>query len=258
MGLDGGYVRDWDQQQRHCEVIGGKSIPPAGPATYLGFVQTSDTKPQQRLGAVLQAQGVHETQPLTFLSDGGQTVRDLPVQLYPQAAHWIEWFHLAMRATVLGQYLKGLLRLNREEGEVVQQKLESVKWLLWQGKVGTTLGRLRDLDQRIDYFVNGYPRFPQRKKAGQQFRTYIQNNRSFIPNYGKRYRRGETISTAFVASTVNSVLSNRFVKRQSMQWTQRGAHLLLQTRIKTLNNELSSTFRRWYPDFQMEEAALAA
>jgi hypothetical protein len=50
----------------------------------------------------LQSQEVHDTQPLTFLSDGGETVRDLPVQLYPQAAHWIEWFHLAMRVTVLG------------------------------------------------------------------------------------------------------------------------------------------------------------
>ena len=59
-------------------------------------------------------------------------------------------------------------------------------------------------------------------------------------------------------STVNYVLSKRFVKQQSMQWSKRGAHLLLQTRVKTLNNELSSTFRRWYPDFRMEEAALAA
>jgi len=258
VGLDGGYVRDWDQKQRHFEVIVGKSIPTAGPAKYFGFVPTYDTKPTQRLCAVLRSQGVHDTQPLTFLSDGGETVRDLPVQLYPQAAHWIEWFHLAMRVTVLGQYLKGLLRLNREEGEVVQQKLESVKWLLWHGRVGNALGRLRDLDQRIDYFVHSYPRFPQLKKAVQQFCTYIQNNRSFIPNYGKRYRRGETISTAFVESTVNSVISKRFVKRQSMQWTKRGVHLLLQTRVTTLNNELSSTFRRWYPDFQMEEAALAA
>ena len=69
---------------------------------------------------------------------------------------------------------------------------------------------------------------------------------------GKRFRR------RFVESTVNYVISKRFVKRQSMQWTKRGAHLLLQTRVKTLNNELASTFRRWYPDFPMENTALAA
>jgi hypothetical protein len=57
---------------------------------------------------------------------------------------------------------------------------------------------------------------------------------------------------------VNSVLSKRFVKKQSMQWTKRGAHLLLQTRVKTLNHELAATFQHWYPDFHVEEAALAA
>ncbi|MDQ3831645.1 MAG: ISKra4 family transposase, partial [Candidatus Tectomicrobia bacterium] len=94
---------------------------------------------------------------------------------------------------------------------------------------------LGDLDRRIDHFTATYPRFPRLKRAVRKFGTYIENNRAFIPNYGKRYRNGETISTAFVESTVNSVLSKHFVKRQSLQWTKRGAHLLLQTRVKTLN-----------------------
>jgi hypothetical protein len=110
----------------------------------------------------------------------------------------------------------------------------------------------------VDHFADSYPRFPQLKNALQKFGTYLENNRSFLPNYGRRYRRGEAISTAFVESTVNSVLSKRFVKRQSMPWTKRGAHLLLQMRVKILNNELASIFRRWYPDFQVEDTALAA
>ena len=60
-----------------------------------------------------------------------------------------------------------------------------------------------------------------------EFHTYIRNNRDSIPNYGERYRQGETISTAFVESTINQVVSRRFVKKQQMQWTLRGAHLLL-------------------------------
>ena len=63
---------------------------------------------------LLQSQGVQDTQSLTFLSDGGETVRALPVQLYPQAEYLLDWVHLTMRMTVLGQYLKGLLRLDRE------------------------------------------------------------------------------------------------------------------------------------------------
>ena len=83
-----------------------------------------------------------------------------------------------------------------------------------------------------------------------EFETYIRNNEEFIPNLGERYRNGETISTAFVESTVNQVISKRMVKKQQMQWTPRGAHLLLQTRTKVLNNELEAVFRRWYPRFR--------
>jgi len=83
-----------------------------------------------------------------------------------------------------------------------------------------------------------------------EFETYIRNNCEFIPNFGERYRNGETISTAFVESTINQVVSRRFVKKQSMQWTLRGAHLLLQTRTKVLNDELEEVFRRWYPKFR--------
>ncbi len=49
------------------------------------------------------------------------------------------------------------------------------------------------------------------------------------------------------------MISKRFCKKQQMQWTKRAAHLLLQTRVKTLNNELASVLRGWYPDFSVEE-----
>jgi hypothetical protein len=31
-----------------------------------------------------------------------------------------------------------------------------------------------------------------------------------------------------------------------------GAHLLLQTRVRTLNGELGAIFKRWYPDMDLE------
>ena len=258
VGLDGGYVRDWEQKQHHFEVIVGKSVPPDQPAKCFGFVQTYDTKAKQRLRAVLQSQSVEDTQPLTFLSDGGETVRALPMQLHPQSEHLLDWVHLTMRLTVLGQYIKSLLHLDHEVGAGIQRKLKSVKWLLWHGKVDRALDRLGDLDRCIEHFTDTYPRLPRLKTAVQKFRTYLESNRAFIPDYGQRYRNGETISTAFVESTVNYVISKRFVKKQSMQWTKRGAHLLLQTRVKTLNHELAATFQHWYPDFPVEETALAA
>jgi hypothetical protein len=43
-----------------------------------------------------------------------------------------------------------------------------------------------------------------------------------------------------------------------MQWTPRGAHLLLQTRTKVLNGDLEESFRRWYPAFRSKTEAKAA
>ena len=68
-----------------------------------------------------------------------------------------------------------------------------------------------------------------------------------MPNYAERYRYDEIISTAFAESAINEVVSKRMVKKQQMRWTKKGAHLLLQVRTKTLNNELRSKFEAWYP-----------
>ena len=62
------------------------------------------------------------------------------------------------------------------------------------------------------------------------------------------------ISTAFVESTINQVVSRRFVKKQQMQWKLKGAHISLQTRTKVLNNELEEVLRRWYPCFPAQAA----
>ncbi len=83
-------------------------------------------------------------------------------------------------------------------------------------------------------------------------------NRTFIPNYGDRYRHGETISTAFVESAINQVVSKRMVKKQQMRWTDRRAHLLLQVRTRVLNAEWRSTLSHWYPAMQETSDAKAA
>jgi hypothetical protein len=87
-------------------------------------------------------------------------------------------------------------------------------------------------------------------KAVTEFQTYIANNAAFIPNDGERYRNGEAISSAMAESTVNQVVRRRMVKKQQMQWTPAGAHLLLQTRTRVLNDELEELFQQWYPTFR--------
>jgi len=84
-------------------------------------------------------------------------------------------------------------------------------------------------------------------KTVEEFYAYITNNQQFIPNYGERYRNGERISTGFVESTVNQLISKRMVKQQQMRWTHKGAHLLLQVRTRVLDGDWRDIFERWYP-----------
>jgi hypothetical protein len=112
------------------------------------------------------------------------------------------------------------------------------------------LERLTGLILELDLLAT---RSAATEKLGQsvgEFQTYIRNNADFIPNFGERYRQGDTITTAFVESMINQVISKRLVKTQQMQWTPSGTHLLLQTRTKVLNNDVENAFRRWYPRFR--------
>ena len=84
---------------------------------------------------------------------------------------------------------------------------------------------------------------PKLTKALDEFDTYIVLNQPLIPNYGERWRNEEAIATGFVESAVNQIVSKRFVKKQQMQWTKKGAHLLLQMRTQVLDERLEETFR---------------
>jgi hypothetical protein len=99
--------------------------------------------------------------------------------------------------------------------------LESVKHLLWHGNTVEALERLGDLLMELS-LISAHSDAAEKVADGlTEFETYIGNNQEFIPNFGERRRQGETISTAFVESTISQVVSRRFVKKQQMQWTPR-------------------------------------
>ena len=153
VGLDGGFVHSAAQSSRSdgwFEVIAGKSIPSGeGAAKCFAFVQTIETKPRRRLHEVLAAQGVQANQAVIFLTDGGEDVRDLPRYLYPLSGHYLDWFHLTMRLTVLANTAKSLAPLPEvpDFADRIGADLERLKWLLWHGntfRAGQLLSWLED------------------------------------------------------------------------------------------------------------------
>jgi hypothetical protein len=150
-----------------------------------------------------------------------------------------------MRLTGLGNYTKGLAHHNPIEATALESRLERIKWRLWHGDAGEALTRAEQLAADVAALDSGYPKLKRLVKATADLATYIANNAGALPDYSERWLTGERISTAFVKSTVN--LSRRFAKKQQMQWSKQGAHLLLQTRTRTLDGTLRDLFTTWYP-----------
>ncbi|MGH9455268.1 MAG: ISKra4 family transposase, partial [Terriglobia bacterium] len=207
VGLDGGYVHACGQASRQegwFEVIVGKSITAQEESKCFAFVHKYDQKPKRRVFEVLRSQGAHAGQPVAFLSDGGETVRNLQLYLNPLGEHVLDWFHVTMRLTVMRQMARGM-----EEGSGLGSQLEkeinSIKWHLWNGNVGPAL---RAIDG-LQILVENDQMSEERKKllkAVREFGMYIVSNQQFIPHYGDRRRNRERNSTGFVESAINQVV----------------------------------------------------
>src|SRR5271167_2105953 len=201
-------------------------------------------------------QGMQPQQQVVFLSDGADTLRRLQQNIAPEAEHVLDWFHVAMRLTVLGQMIKSA-RTEAATAEAKAAALERIKWLLWHGNAPDAVDDIECLIDDVTAELEDNPTSASLRKLAAalgEFATYLANNAGHIVNYGERFRAGERISTGFVESAINQIVDKRFDKRQSMRWTPRGAHLLLQTRTRVLNNDLDQVIRRCYPAFRRSQA----
>jgi hypothetical protein len=258
VGIDGGYVRSRDKRQPHFEVMVAKSMPADRSDRYLGLVHTHDKRPKRRLHEVLKEQGWQENQPVTFLTDGGDTVRNMAQYMAPASEHLLDWFHVTMRITVMRQYVKGLSHHNPEEGRAVDRLLRQIKGYLWNGNIHDGHRVIEELVMDLECVETDYPSIKALRKAAGEFEVYIRNNAWMIPNYAERRRYGERVSTGFVESAINTVVGKRFGKRQQMQWSKPGAHLMLQARTRTLDGTLRGKFEQWYPGLRTGDIRVEA
>jgi hypothetical protein len=162
-----------------------------------------------------------------------------------------------MRLTVMQQMAKGLPSHGKAMIAIIVM-LERVRRFLWHGNVRRALELVSDVEEDVlditepdasceprDQQAEVPPQARKLLRHVREFGAYIADNAAMIPNYAERHRYGEMVSTAFVESTVNQVVAKRFAKKQQMQWTPRGVHLLLQLRTRTLDATLADDFTRW-------------
>jgi hypothetical protein len=157
VGLVRGHC--WEKSPLISFTRGEESQEPVSSKCF-AFVQTFDQKPKRRLFEALQSQGHQLNQQITFLSDGGDTVRELQLYLNPHAEHLLDWFHVAMRLSVLQQTAKGLPDQIRDEEQdyplrdPVVRDLERLKWYLWHGNVYKALQVVQSVETDLEAAAN--------------------------------------------------------------------------------------------------------
>ena len=241
VGIDGAYLRNWHDKGKKFEVIVGKSVPEVRDHRYFGLVQSHDDKPDHRLFEVLRRPGSPD-EPGPHLPDRWRRQRPrLPgwdLARCGDLSRLVPHHHATDGAEPVH---RGPARRSPVEALALHSRLERIKWRLWHGDTDVALNRARELAADIATLTSDYPGLQRFAKAATGLVTYIDNNAAAIPDYDERRRYAEPISTAFTESTVNLVVGKRFAKKQQMQWSKAGAHLLLQTRTQTLDGTLPET-----------------
>ncbi|RJT30835.1 hypothetical protein D3227_30005 [Mesorhizobium waimense] len=132
-------------------------MPEDGAARRFGFVAGHDEKPRRRLHELLVNPGIAMNQEVTFMSDGACNLRDLQYYMRPNAEHVLDYFHIAMRITVLQQMARGLPPPLTAAAPAAVATLESVKHHLWHGNVGRALILVEDFTDGFDLIADPPP-----------------------------------------------------------------------------------------------------
>jgi len=260
VGLDGGYVRHCDPAAGHSfEIIAGRLLADDGAQSSVGFVRTVDQHSRTRVQRAVAEQGKTSDHLMVF-TDGDSRLRDLQLCVLPKATHVLDWYHLTRRLTVLSHVVcskEAAEQLPPREHARLSKWVGSIKWRLWHGRPVTAIARLESLLSLLGRpSLAGTAVVARTHKLAAGLLQYLKNNAESLPNYGRRYRTGERISTAFVESAVNQIIDKRMSKSQQMRWSPESAHLLLQVRIRVIDGSLRQDFERWYPGFTANDATL--
>ena len=240
VSVDSAWLRCCEKsetQARHVNIVAGRAtVDKRAPRVY-AHVHKEVSSAAARLDHFLSRNGVTPDKPVSIISDDAGEFRKAVEGSQLARDKILDWFHIAMKFKAAENAVFGCKQIEPLEREAVKAEIRSAKWLVWHGKSGKAIARIKALDalllERQDY----------------EYRTlwwnlhgiacYLRNNAPSLVNYGARHRNGLPISSSIPESAVNQVVSLRMAKKRQMRWTDAGAHHLVQVRVAVLNGNLS-------------------
>ncbi len=260
VGLDRGYVRSrHPRPERNFEIVAGKVIDASGTQHRFAFARNGGAA--EDLARALIRAGVRGGTPSTVLSDGDAGLWNLQRIVLPASTVVLDWFHIAMRFehALRAAASVGAGTADARLGELARRDIERAKWCLWHGRWKRCLMKLVTTYRWSETkSIRGAAGIETPRRHVRDLIGYLVANTAALVNYGARRRRGEPISTAFVESAVNEIVSRRMIKKQQMRWNRWTVQPFLDVRAAVLNGTLEGAFRRRYPDFHPIDCGIGA
>jgi hypothetical protein len=270
IGLDGGYVRHChpercDRRYRvkgapDFEVVVGRLLGSGACRRSIAFARTVDPHCDRRVLALLAGAGGDRA--VEVFTDGDTLLRSWQEEALPSAIHVLDWYHLRRRVEEIDRVVHRrdtARQLRPRDHDRLSGLADHMQWRLWHGRSDGVLRRLQVmLRVLMRPAVKCRPVATLLGKLIRELHRYLMNNADSLPDYGKRWRSGQRISSAFVESAVNQIIDKRMSKSQQMRWDPLSAHRLLQVRVRHIDGLLRSDFARWYPGFPANDSGAIA
>ena len=249
VGVDAGYIRSKaakGEVSRKFGVIVVKTV--EDKSRCHAYVQTEVDDGSERITHFIEQGRDAPLTNVTFFTDAGADIKAATPLTGKSTQRILDWFHFAMYFQIALQTATPFKRWQYNATRTVFEEIDRINWRFWHGQVEAGCERLLLL--AISFGSQANTKTKQ-KLTSRLFDLlyYAQDNADYLVNYARRYRDGLPISSSMAESTVNQIISHRFVKKQQMRWSPKAAHQLLQVRTAVLNNELAEHFKRWHPGF---------
>ena len=156
--------------------------------------------------------GVYERTEVVLISDGALWIQSMASELFPDAVHIIDLFHLKEN---VGEYAKYIIGENSDQNHP------------WTNRICNSLeeGNWKDVLKELKQYENRH--LPQ---GVPNLYSYIENHRECL-DYPSYKKKGYFVGSGAVESANRYVMQNR-MKLPGMRWTKDGAQRMLALKAK--------------------------
>jgi hypothetical protein len=255
VGIDGAFVKAarTKNQRKNFEIVLGRIDSGTCSGKVFAAVRDLDDLARERVRSALRTAGRGPATNLTVLSDGEDAMRLMAGQwLSGRVEHRLDWFHLRRRFQWLARSIYWAIDYGDpnydERRPRYRRNLRSVRSNVWHhGKswharwmipLARLCSQLLSHRNEIDAARGDSSKLEFALKRFYELEGYLHSNIGSLMDYGRAWRKGERIATAYIESTVNQLINQRMCKMRQMRWSRLGAQLMLNVRTAHLNGDL--------------------